>query len=224
MSDRPASPREELLQGYLAGELTREQILAAAGSEDAARLARELDELDALAGTLDAAGGEERAVLTDADTVSFPAGERATREFFARHDRGTGPRRLPFLLVALAAALVVVLGLWGSGALTPDRGVLDPEPDSILGTNLITGLEIDDDGTFRFQVDDEVSPQVWFVIRVYDEHRTTLLTESDTLVGTTWRPSDEEKQGWPPTIRWEVRGKEYQGPDLVAWQVASYPF
>lgn len=215
----PHPDHEELRQRFLTGELSREEVLAAAGED--AELVAQLDQFAALDDTLGSALRHESEVLSRAEEISFPAGEAATREFLARNlPPASRPRQSwSYLAVAIAAAAVVMLGLWAAGVFEEEP--VEPGPGTILSPNqyaLVTPTELEDAWTvFTYIALADVPPggRVEFVIFAdASDPEDKAILRSGTLEGTTWTPTPEELAKLPARIYVELRAYDGSGQEV----------
>jgi len=191
--------RDELLQGYLAGECSRAEVLSQAPD-----LSGVLDEFDRLVSRVDEAARQEEREAASGGAAS-PEGQELVQAFFrqrAQEAAGPGPglRRLAPLL---AAAAVVLLLAW-LGATRP----WSQEEDLHLDRKLVELVAPGEDGgswdRFSFEplVDRASLPGLSIRVRAGDGHDGEVLAESGQLTGNEWSP--EDPAGWPDVITWEV--------------------
>ncbi|MEM7309172.1 MAG: hypothetical protein AAF682_20980 [Planctomycetota bacterium] len=214
----PHNPTHEArLRAVLLGELARDDPAVRALEESCATCRDELLELDAVAGTLDAAGAAEEAELAEVERtppeldVAGMLAQIAAAEPYAAEPR-TGLRPSAWVLIAAAAAAVVlafVPGLLSDGGGVPDGAGGVPEPPQYLGdgdppvAQLPRG-EVDAVATFEWSYDPE--HRHGFHVRVLDadDPLAGAVLEVRHWMETTWTPTSAELARLPQRLIWEV--------------------
>lgn len=150
------------------------------------------EQWQALQATADGLRGlvaEQREVLAEANTTHGAVGEDLVADLVRAQLRKqpTGTNRWPWF--ALAAAVLVALGVWIGRSAPVTPAPLPPPRDIVLGEDFQpTGRGVTE---LRFSWPDERKPGEWFILCLLTSERPDPIREIKCTTNT-WTPTDDE--------------------------------
>ena len=206
-----------LLERVLTGEVSADDPQFQKALAEDALMRREYEALRHVQRSLDVAGNVERNELLEIPARRSEGDLGAVRNALGLNSHRN---RRPLVLLGLAAAALVLIGLWGWQNLVESK----PEPESFLGPEELQCVEpvgAWPGSQFRqFRWHPGSHEAAWYELRVEGMNEEFSL-HLDALTGTEWIPTAAQIVELPSVIRWEVRSYDASGVLLASHSVIA---